>query len=237
MSRFAVLLWLSLSSAALLAADEPQRAISVTGTGFAVAVPDEAHVNLSIQVRDTQLETARAEVISVTRRVLSLADDLGLAKTQVRSTGTSVNPEYQYNKDLRKQELVGYYVARRIDIHLKDLEQLGELIEQATDAGVNQISSPQLRYSKSRELHREALAAAAKDAQANARVMAGSLDSKLGEVHQINDSHAIAAPQPMRQERMMAKSADSNMSGADTYSSGEIRIDAQVRVTFRLQSN
>ena len=125
MYRFPLILWLLVSSAAAVAAEAPLRSISVSGTGFAVAVPDEAHVNLTIQIRDTQLERARAGVIAVTRRVLSLTGDLGLAETQVRSTGATVQPEYQYNKELRRQELIGYFVSRRIDIHLKNLEQLG----------------------------------------------------------------------------------------------------------------
>ena len=176
----------------------------------------------------------RSPVSDSTRRVLSLTNDLGLAETQVRSTGTTVQPEYQYNKNNRRQELTGYFVSRRIDIHLKDLEQLGTLIEKATDAGVNQISTPQLKYSRSRELHRTALAAAARDAEANARVLAESLDAKLGEVQQITDSQAMT-PQPLRQERMMAMATQSDVSGAETYSTGEIRIDARVQVTFKLE--
>lgn len=237
MYKFALIIGLIFLSSGAVKAEQLPPTISVTGTGFAVAVPDEAHVNLAIQVRDTQLETARTEVIAVTRRVLSLTENLGLVENQVRSTGTTVQPEYQYNKELRRQELIGYFVSRRIDIHLKDLEQLGDLIERATNAGVNQISAPQLKYSKSRELHREALAKAAKDAAANARVLAESLDAKLGDVQQISDSQTAVPPQPFRQERMMAMSAQANVSGADTYSSGEIRIDTQIRVTFKLQSN
>ena len=220
----------------MLAAEQPLRTISVGGVGSAVATPDEAQVSLSIQVRDTQLETARIEVIAVTQRVLSLATDLGLADTQVRSTGTNVRPEYQYNQKLRRQELIGYFVSRRIEIHLKNLELLGALIEQATDAGVNQISPPQLKYSGSRELRRTALEAAAKDAEANARALAETLGAKLGAVQQITDSQAVT-PQRYRQERMMAMSTSAEGAAADTYSSGEIRVDAQTRVTFRLEAD
>ena len=65
-------------------------------------------------------------------------------------------------------------------MELRDLEKLGQLLERATDLGVNQIGDPRLDSSKRQDLVREALAKAVVDARQNAEVIAKAAGAKLG---------------------------------------------------------
>ena len=224
------LLWLAFAMPAA-ADDEPPRQVNVTGTASLTAAPDRAVITLGIQARNPSLAAARDKVTKVAGEVLELTRKLGIAKKSVQTTGLTMRPEYRWNRDGQKQEFTGYFVQRSLTVELEDLELLGQLIEGAVDAGVNEVSPPQLDSSRRRELHREALAKAAEDARANAEVLARTLGATLGPVRSISAADIGGPPRPMQARVMMAESADA----AATYQAGDIRFDARVNVSFDLE--
>jgi uncharacterized protein YggE len=116
-------------------------------------------------------------------------------------------------------------------VELRNLEQLGPLLEKAVDAGVNQVSDPQLDASRKRELEREALAKAVGDARMNAEVVARAAGVKLGAARTIA-AQSASAPQPIAYR--MAARADAAGGAESTYQSGEITFNASVQVEFDL---
>jgi len=120
-------------------------------------------------------------------------------------------------------------VQRQLVVQLEDLELLGELIEGAVDSGVNQVSPPQLDSSRRKDYERQALAAAALDARANAEVLATSLDAELGELRNVEAVQNFGGPRPMMRAGAMAMEAES---AAETYQAGELRFEARVNAEF-----
>jgi len=213
-------------------ADEEPRTVTVDGRGEISVAPDLARINLAIEARHESMEQARNEALTVTRAFLTVTKGLGIDEQQLRSSGLTVQPEYRWNDVARRQELIGYLVQRNFEVSLTDLDKLGDLLEGAVDAGVNQVSPPLLLSSRERELRREALAAAARDAEANARLLAETLDAKLGGVRQVS-TIGIAVPQPVFRERMVMGAAAMDSAG-ETYGTGTIRIEASVSAVFDL---
>ncbi len=114
-----------------------------------------------------------------------------------------------------KQTLVGYRARRDIrDRRSGDLDQLGDLILRATDAGVNQINPPVLESSKAESPgRREALATAARLLrEIKAETLAKSLGVKLGNARIVRESGGNAPP-------MMVK-ARWRCAGAEAFDSG-----------------
>ena len=211
-------------------ADEGSRTVNVTGIAGVTARPDRARINMAIQARDIDMGAARQQVIAVTQKFLDLCDQLGLDRDHVRTTGLTIRPEYRWDRQGLEQELIGFLVQRQLDLELEDLELLGEVLEGAVDVGVNQVSPPQLDTSRRRELYREALAAAAEDARANAQALVTSQGAQLGAVRQLNAQDlGIPRPEPFVARAMAAEAA----AGA-TYETGEIRIEARVNASFDL---
>jgi len=232
-----VLVLLALSAAAC-AGDhkpghfEPINQVSVSGKGFVTVVPDEATLNLNIQIRKPDLQDAQREVADIANRFLELTDQLGIDRRHVQTVGSTARPEYRWNKQRNEQELTGYSAGRLLRVELKDLDKLGSLIEGAVTAGVNQVNPPQLRYSKERDAYREALVLAAEDARANAQVLAETLDAELGDVLSVSAGGPPAPPRPMY--RMEAMAADAGAAPEASYNAGEIRFDASVSASFEL---
>lgn len=231
--RFSICLPLliALFSSQALAGDE--NSVTVSGIGVATVAPDIARVQMSVVERNASLETAQQAAADATARVLDLTDRLGIDRAQVNTTSASVRPDYRWINDRRERELIGYIAERRIEVEVRDLDKLGELIEGAVKVGVNQVRSPVLDSTQRRETYRRALALAAEDARANATTLAAALDTGVGEVIAIdaNGGHN-QPPRPM-----MAMSADAAMAevAPETYSAGDIRFEVRLTAVFELK--
>jgi uncharacterized protein YggE len=229
----AILMAVSAFSQSAIAADaERPRTVAVSGQGEIQAEPDLAHVTLGVESRKPKLEEARAEVARTIDAVLKLTRDLKIDQTLVRSTRINVQPEYNWDANARERNLIGYYVSRQVEIELRDLEKLGQVLERATDLGVNQLGDPRLDSSKRRDLERQALAKAVEDARANAETVAKTAGARLGPVRTISaNSGYVPPPMPMRGKVMMAMEASD---AAQSYQSGQMTFTGNVQIEYDL---
>lgn len=229
-----VLLALLVTVTACAAAEDAPRTVSVTGVGSAEVTPDRANLNLSIVVRDKTVAVAQQGAAAVTSKVLAITDGLQIERSRVDTTGASVRPDYQYNRENNEQELRGYIAERQIKVEIRDLDKLAKVIEGAVAAGVNQVSAPQLFSSKRREAYREALDSAAIDARANAEQLAHTLGMRLGAAQQIN---AGSTPTPMMAQRQVYASAMAADSEAiASYNPGDLTVQTTINVIFEMQA-
>jgi uncharacterized protein YggE len=224
---------LSLSQVALAAEADRPRTVAVSGQGEIQAEPDLAHVTLGIESRKPKLDEARAEVSRTVDAVLKLTRDLKIDQKLVRATRISVQPEYNWDNTARERNLIGYYVSRQIEIELRDLEKLGQLLERATDLGVNQMGDPRLDSSKRRDLERQALVKAVEDARANAEVVAKAAGAQLGAARTISaNSGYVPVPVQARAKVMMAAAEASD--AASSYQSGQMTFTGNVQIEYDL---
>ena len=211
---------------------EQPRTVGVSGQGEVRAEPDRATVTLGVESRKPKLEDARAAVAKTVDAVLKLTRDLKIDPKLVRSTRVNVQPEYNWGaNNANERTLIGYYVARQVEVELHDLEKLGQLLERATDLGVNQMGEPRLDSSKRQDLVREALAKAVADARQNAEVIAKAAGAKLGNARTINANTEFSQP-PAPMVRAMAMEAKA--AGGAPYQSGEMTFNATVNVQYDL---
>ena len=229
-ASLSLLLALALPLGAL--AQSSERTIAVDGHASIDVEPDSATLRFGVQSRQPDLDAARERVIEVSRAFLSVADDLDIDRDHIQTTSLNIRPEYRWDREDNSQRLLGYLVQRDIVVELGDLEKLGDVMEQAVDAGVNQVQPPQLKHSNERELRRRALAAATRDARANARAIAETLDVELGGVVSVSSQQSMSPRPPMP---MMAM-REASVSGAETYVSGQIQIEASVSAVFGIDA-
>jgi uncharacterized protein len=223
----------ALSCATVGAAEaERPRTISVSGQGEIQAEPDRATVSLGVESRKPKMEDARAEVAKTVDAVMKLTRELKIDPKYVRTTRINVQPEYNWDNNARERNLIGYFVSRQVEVDLRDLDKLGQLIERSFDVGVNQVGAPQLDSSKRRDLEREALAKAVEDARLNAEAVAKAAGGRLGPPRTISASSGFVPPQPlaMRNKAMMAEASDAGAA----YQGGQLGFNGTVQVEYDL---
>ncbi|HQR25082.1 MAG TPA: SIMPL domain-containing protein [Steroidobacteraceae bacterium] len=222
-----------LTTAGPALADEARpRTVSVSGQGEVSAQPDMARVTLGVEARRPTLSDARSRVTATVDRVLALTRDLKIDPKYVNATRLQVQPEYRWNETDRTRVLLGYVVSRQVEIELRDLDQLGALLERAVSAGANQVGDPSLDSTKRKDLERQAMALAVQDARLNAEALAQAAGVRLGAVRALN---ASGSSPPMPMYRMAAVAADAAAPPPEaTYQASEMKFAASVSAEYDL---
>lgn len=220
-------------------ADPAPGIVQVKGEGEAFVAPDRARLSMAIEARHVDLAAAEKKVNDSTRAALAELKGLGIRDEDISTASYSVNPEYDWVNN--QQKFRGYLARREVNVTVKKLDQIGDVILKLTKAGVNQISPPTLESSKIKDAERGALAAAMDDAVGQARVVAESLTLRLGPARTVNATgEAMQPPMPMPRVAMAMKTMDAapEMSGNEQvgFSAGLIRATATVTAEFELLS-
>jgi uncharacterized protein YggE len=213
-----------------------RRSVSVSGHGEISVTPDRARLSMTAEATRPLLRDAQTEVNRIVRDYLAQARALGAKDEDISTAGLSISAQYDYSQK-NGRRFIGYQVSRGIEVVVRDLDKTGDFLLRATDAGINGVSDPVLESSKAAALQNEALAKAALDAQAKAKVLADSLGVKLGAVHTIN-SNAEFSPPPMPRMKVMsfAAAAPAESGGNDQigFSAGQIKVTATLNADFDL---
>jgi uncharacterized protein len=226
----AAVLALALSAAVpVWAADAPRPSITVTGEASVAAEPDMAILTLGVVKTAKTARAALDENSKALASVIANFKTAGVAAKDLQTSGFSINPQFDYsNNGAKPPELTGYQVNNTLTIRVRDLANLGTLLDQAITDGANSAGGITFTNSNIDELMNKARQAAVKDAIARAKTLTEAAGVKTGAIESISESRDMPPSMPM--VRMaMAKEADSV-----PVEAGENRYQAQVTVTFSI---
>lgn len=206
-----------------------KRWISVTAQGEASAAPDMALVSFAVTGSGKELGPTRDDVNSRSSAVLARLRELGLAEADLSAPDVGIHPEYDYRKG---QKLIGYRVARHMTARVRQLDQLGEVLDAVVAAGANEVGGAQMTASDPSAAEHAALEAAMAAARAKADVLAAAAGVTLGDVARIEEEAGPGAG-PLPRFRAMAAMAES----ADVpteVATGDLTVTRHLRAWFAI---
>lgn len=229
----AALLVFSVAGTNLAAAAEPNT-IAVSGMAEQEVAPDMAYIDVGINVRADDAETARtqeAQIASQIRRAL-----LGLAITDNDLQNTSYYLYQEYKVDRNGVRTADKYVLdSSIKVTVKDLDKLSQVIYNVVEAGATNISNITYALSTQNIIQRQLLATAVENARDKAAVVANAGSRTLGNMlsADINsfDGGTIVA-YGANKLRSTTNLAEDGV--ATKLSPGKIKLNARVQVVFSL---
>ncbi len=229
----AALLVFSVAGTNLAAAAEPNT-IAVSGMAEQEVAPDMAYIDVGINVRADDAETARtqeAQIASQIRRAL-----LGLAITDNDLQNTSYYLYQEYKVDRNGVHTADKYVLdSSIKVTVKDLDKLSQVIDNVVEAGATNISNITYALSTQNIIQRQLLATAVENARDKAAVVANAGSRTLGNMlsADINsfDGGTIVA-YGANKLRSTTNLAEDGV--ATKLSPGKIKLNARVQVVFSL---
>lgn len=229
----AALLVFSVAGTNLAAAAEPNT-IAVSGMAEQEVAPDMAYIDVGINVRADDAETARtqeAQIASQIRRAL-----LGLAITDNDLQNTSYYLYQEYKVDRNGVRTADKYVLdSSIKVTVKDLDKLSQVIDNVVEAGATNISNITYALSTQNIIQRQLLATAVENARDKAAVVANAGSRTLGNMlsADINsfDGGTIVA-YGANKLRSATNLAEDGV--ATKLSPGKIKLNARVQVVFSL---
>ena len=229
----AALLVFSVAGTNLAAAAEPNT-IAVSGMAEQEVAPDMAYIDVGINVRADDAETARtqeAQIASQIRRAL-----LGHAITNNDLQNTSYYLYQEYKVDRNGVRTADKYVLdSSIKVTVKDLDKLSQVIDNVVEAGATNISNITYALSTQNIIQRQLLATAVENARDKAAVVANAGSRTLGNMlsADINsfDGGTIVA-YGANKLRSTTNLAEDGV--ATKLSPGKIKLNARVQVVFSL---
>lgn len=219
-----LLLLASLCSTSLFAQDNQVR---VTGKGAVAVKPDQLQFTVLLEEKGPVTSKLNANLEKNSQLIVNLLNKYHVDNNDIQSLRVQLNPWFERNEDGMKQS--GFILSRQIRINLRQLEQYDKIIDGILKIGANRIEGFQYIASNQRDMYDRALALAVKDAKQRAQILSQSANVKLGGVISINENSGYSAPQPMFKMNAMAESSG--------YQPGQIEVNADVEVVFRIGSD
>jgi uncharacterized protein YggE len=179
--------------------------VAVTGTGRVRRPADIAQATFVVEgIRDTAAE-ARAEAATAAADVLGALAGVGVKGDDVHTAGIDVSPNWEHdgNRSVRR----GFTVTNRIAATIRDLEQVGTVLDAALASGATGLDGVTFQLAQPGPAETEARRLAVEDAHARATTIAAAAGMTLGRLVGIAEGGA-PVPLPRREMRMAAMAAD-----------------------------
>lgn len=147
-----------------------KRILKVNGKGMVEAEPDMALVSIGVITKDKNIENAQNLNNQISQKLINALLQLGIAKEDIKTSSYSIYPEYDYIEE--KQILTGYNVTHILEVKVKDINMVGEVIDTAVKNGASQINRVDFTIEDAKNHYNRALKLALKEAASKAQSIA-----------------------------------------------------------------
>ena len=151
----------------------PPQQFNVSGEGKVEAAPDIALVRVGVATTPKSLAAeAVKENTFIMNRVMKVVSDAGIAREDIKTMNYALNPQYEFPDGA--QRLLGYVVSQDVQLKIRDLTKVGDIIGAATSAGANQVNDIRFTLENPESAKADARAKAIEQAKAKAAVIANA---------------------------------------------------------------
>lgn len=214
----------SLCSFAL--ADEPTITVNASAT---VTLPaDRAVISIGVRTSAATAAEASEQNAAAINALIPALEAVGVLPEDITTAEYSIYPDYTYNDD-GSRTLVGYEVNNMLSVAVRDVEQVGTVLDAAIAAGANEMYGITFASTQQQAGQDQALSAAIEEAQRKGLLMAEATGMTLGPIVTITEgggNYAVYANAKLETADMAA--------GATTIIADGVDVTATVTVTFVL---
>ena len=232
----ASLAWLALVPALALA-QTPQLpmaqsagALTVSGSGTVYGQPDQATLELGVNLADEDLGAALEAANAAVAEVMAALREAGVAHDDIRTSYFNIWQEQPYTPEGGPSTPL-YRVNNILSVTVRDTERVSAVLDGAVRAGANAVNSVQYTIADPEALAQEAREKAFANARAKAEQLAQLAGLELGEVLMISDGSSWPGTPP---EQPVPQAMMSDMGGGVPVTGGQLAVSATVVVQFGL---
>jgi uncharacterized protein len=172
--------------------------IITSATGEARVTPDRAQVLIGVQTRAATAAKAGADNATRTRAVIDAIKARGIPAAQIGTSEYNLYPEYDHREPPREgpqtPRVIGYVANNTVRVEVRQLDQVGTVIDAALAAGANMVNTIQFYASNVDAARRTALAEAVDRARADAEALARAAGGTLGPLRELNTQSPPVRP-------------------------------------------
>ncbi len=213
--------------------DSPElHTVTASGDGIALAAPDTATLVFGVSFTESKAKAALDKASGAIDTISSAAKKAGVAAEDIQTSNVNVYPEYSNPRQGENPKVVGYRASIDVRVKVRDIGNVGVVIEAASAAGATNIQGPTFTLDDDADATDDAIAQAVADARRRAATMAEAGGRKLGGVVSIRETAVEIPPIYWGASDKYALSAER----ADiAIEAGQLDITANVTVVFELR--
>ena len=226
---------------AMMQAPSTTAGIWVTGRASISVEPDLVLLNIGVDAMAETVAEARGQAAQAMDAIIQAVKARGLEDKDVQTQSFNIWPRYEYpevtsgGSSIRKQVLVGYTVNNTARIKIRNVDDVGAIIDDVADAGgdVTRINGIKFSIEDPKPFMTQLRDEAVKDAIAKAEHFATLTGVTVGDLVFIGE---VGAGTPAvrgfsEDAMMMAATAVDNTS----VSGGELELSLNVQAAFSIQ--
>ena len=174
--------------------------------------------------------TANSEAM---KKVVGELTSAGIDPKDIQTSAFRVEPRYTRPAEGQAPKIDGYSVTNEVQVLVRDLEKVGDILDRLVTAGANQSSGLSFEVSKAETALDEARKQAVANARRRAELYAAAAGAEVGEVLTITEGDAAAPPQPVFARAMKAATAEAQRAAGATRDAASTCGDAAEGRTFQ----
>jgi len=211
------------------------RTISLSATGSSDSKPDMASIETGIETLAVQARDALNKNNEVMLRMMQALKKAGLEERDIATTNFSIQPRYNNQYGSRRTEtpqaprIVGYTVRNTLHITVRNLVDLGRIVDRLVTLGSNRIGAISFGISDQDKARNEARKNAMVKVFEKAKLYAKAAGLELGPIISISENGGGSRPGPM------AYRAKRSMVSMVPMAPGELKTSIGVNVTWALE--
>ena len=211
--------------------DKFTQTISVTGQGKAAAPPDMAVIQTGVITQRTTATEALSANNEAMGNILSVLEKHEVAPKDVQTSRFNVSPAYKRDDRGRRQpEIVGYRVTNQVQVKVRNLPDLGKVLDALVRAGSNEVSGVSFGIADPTGVLNQARKRAIADARSRAELYAQAAGVGAGKVLAISEQ-SIQLPRP----KLLGRSFAQDSVSAVPVATGEQEFHATIHMIFALE--
>lgn len=218
--------------------EKSENTLSVTANGEIYAKPDLALVDFSVVSEAKTVAEAVSKNTEDMNAVIAVVKEKGVGEKDLKTTSFNISPRYEWKDNCSsfssycpydKRVLVGYEVSQSLEVKIRDMAKIGEIIQGAANKGANQVGSLSFTIDNQDELKSQARAQAIEKAKARAKELASRLGINLIRISNFQENGVYPVYFKMA-ESMAVPSAPADQT--TRIETGENKIEITVTLTY-----
>ncbi len=163
---------------------------TVSATGKVTAVPDIANIRVGVHtdIKSTAADAVKANTNKM-NEIIEALKNINIKEKDITTSNYSLNPVYDWT-DKRGRKLKGYEVRQTLTVKIRDLDNIGKVIQVTTKKGANQIGGVTFTIDDPDELKKEAFKIAIAKAKAKAKDLVAASGLKIGKLINVYESQS-----------------------------------------------
>ena len=209
-----------------------QSGLWVSGEGVVNITPDVAILTIGVEAQRSTVAQARDEAAAAMEKLFQALKARGVADRDIRTSQFSIYPVYHYEERGQKQVLDGYQVQNQVVAKIRNLNNVGPIIDDAVAAAgdLARVQGISFTLDNPAPQRDQARTLAIKAAVAKAKQMATDAEVSLGKVLFISESGGFeATPMPVFRAGVAEAGA------VTPISPGELQVRVTVQMVYELR--